>query len=352
MTNPQSFNQLTLEPFHRTSPWPHRLAVLLACATFPLVWVGGLVTSTDAGMAVPDWPTTYGYNLLVYPWRTWVFGPWDLFVEHGHRLLGALVGLLTIAVGISLWRCDDRRVTRWLALASLVLVVGQGVLGGLRVVWDERMLALMHGCVGPIFFSMCVAMAVLTSRAWQSRPRHESTAHPIRSGSLPLLITAVVYAQIFLGAMVRHMPPAAEPAWFRTSMLLHVAIGVLLIAMVTVLVMQVLCMPRSDAPLSRSAWLLGFLVVTQIGLGAATWVVQYGWPAWLGGYRWAAGYTVRSASLAQTHVVTAHAATGSLILGTSLMVTLFGWRCAVVPSASSGNRSMRSDCGSTIIRGC
>ena len=75
------------------SPWPHRLAVLLVCATFPLIWVGGLVTTYDAGMAVPDWPTTYGYNLFLYPWQTWLAGPWDLFIEHGHRLLGSLGGL-------------------------------------------------------------------------------------------------------------------------------------------------------------------------------------------------------------------------------------------------------------------
>ena len=74
-----------------TNCWPHRLAVALACATFPLIWVGGLVTTYDAGMAVPDWPGTYGYNLLLYPWQTWIAGPWDLFIEHGHRLLGAAV---------------------------------------------------------------------------------------------------------------------------------------------------------------------------------------------------------------------------------------------------------------------
>ena len=80
------------------SRWPYRLAVLLAAATFPLISVGGLVTSYDAGMAVPDWPNTYGYNLLLYPWTTWLFGPWDLFLEHGHRLLGVLVGLLAMGL--------------------------------------------------------------------------------------------------------------------------------------------------------------------------------------------------------------------------------------------------------------
>ena len=62
--------------------------MVLVCATFPLIWVGGLVTTYEAGMAVPDWPTTYGYNLFLYPWQTWMLGPWDLFIEHGHRLAG------------------------------------------------------------------------------------------------------------------------------------------------------------------------------------------------------------------------------------------------------------------------
>ncbi len=74
----------------------YRWAVSVAIVTFPLIWIGGLVTTYDAGMAVPDWPGTYGYNLWLYPWTTWLFGPFDLFVEHGHRLLATVVGMLTI----------------------------------------------------------------------------------------------------------------------------------------------------------------------------------------------------------------------------------------------------------------
>ena len=84
-----------------TSPWPHRAAVLLVCATFPLIWVGGLVTTTQAGMAVPDWPNTYGYNLFLYPWQTWLFGPWDLFIEHGHRLLAESLSRAVVAPAVS-----------------------------------------------------------------------------------------------------------------------------------------------------------------------------------------------------------------------------------------------------------
>ena len=108
------------------SPWPHRWAVALACATFPLVWVGGLVTTTDAGMAVPDWPNTYGYNLFLYPWQSWLAGPWDLFVEHGHRMLAATVGLITIGMLVVFMRLERRNWVRGMGFAALGLVIFQG----------------------------------------------------------------------------------------------------------------------------------------------------------------------------------------------------------------------------------
>src|SRR3954447_16535005 len=95
----------------RPSSWPHRLAVALALVTFPVIWVGGLVTTYDAGMAVPDWPGTFGYNLLLYPWQSWLAAPWNLFIEHAHRLLAASAGILSIAL-VAVVLCADRR--RWL----------------------------------------------------------------------------------------------------------------------------------------------------------------------------------------------------------------------------------------------
>ena len=93
--------------------------MVLACATFPLVWVGGLVTTTDAGMAVPDWPSTFGYNMFLYPWQSWLAGPWDLFVEHGHRLLASSVGMLTIGLVIVMWRTDERAVAAKLEFGGI-----------------------------------------------------------------------------------------------------------------------------------------------------------------------------------------------------------------------------------------
>src|SRR5215510_3014597 len=115
------------KPQQRSSPWPHRLSVALALVTFPLIWVGGLVTTYDAGMAVPDWPGTYGYNLLLYPWQSWLAAPWDLFIEHGHRLLGATAGVVAIGLVTTSLVSDQHRWLRWAACGALALVIAQGV---------------------------------------------------------------------------------------------------------------------------------------------------------------------------------------------------------------------------------
>src|SRR5262249_19662386 len=154
-------------PQQRPNPWPHRLVVALALVTFPLIWVGGLVTTYDAGMAVPDWPGTYGYNLFLYPWQSWIAAPWDLFIEHGHRLLGAAAGFIAIALVVTVLTTGRRPWLRRAACGVLVLVVLQGVLGGARVMLDQRIVALLHGCVGPLFFAYLAAMIVTTSEWWQ-----------------------------------------------------------------------------------------------------------------------------------------------------------------------------------------
>lgn len=117
-------------------PWPHRLAWALVCAAFPLIWMGGLVTSFNAGMAVPDWPGTYGYNLFLYPIESWI-KVWDVFLEHSHRLIGAATGIITIALSVLLYRRDPRRWVQWLGLAAVAGVCFQGTLGGIRVIGPE-----------------------------------------------------------------------------------------------------------------------------------------------------------------------------------------------------------------------
>jgi cytochrome c oxidase assembly protein subunit 15 len=310
------------------SRWPHRWAVALACATFPLVWVGGLVTTTDSGMAVPDWPTTYGYNLFLYPLSTWLAGPWDIFVEHGHRLLGALVGMLTIALLVSLWRSKERVWLRWLGVAVLLLVVSQGVLGGMRVVYDQRALAMFHGTTGPVFFALTVALAVFTSRRWQgSEPSSQHSQIPL----LAIVTCIVIYFQIVLGAVVRHVPVGSEPTTFALAVRFHLVMAAVVSLHIAVLAWLVLFGARRLQPLRALAGTLAGLLILQLVLGAGTWVVKFAAPSWAPDWLRPGQLAVQDGGWLQTHVITAHVAVGSLMLATSLALALFAVRVLALP---------------------
>lgn len=331
-----------MTPASRTvphSPGPHRVALVLACATFPLIWVGAMVTTYDAGMAVPDWPTTYGYNLFLYPWQTWVAGPWDLFIEHGHRLLGAVVGLLAIGLFAVTLRSDRRRWVRHLTLGAVAGVVMQGFLGGARVLLDDRMLAMIHGCTGPAFFAYCVAICVVTSRVWHDTDQAAPSADGHQLHRLTVVATTLAYVQLVIGANLRHVPAGASPDVFRTAVFFHLVVAGLLVGQILVLAWTIRRKHASISWLRVPSRLLCLLVCGQVALGGATWVVKYSWPAWLSQYRFAAQYTVQSESLLQATTVTAHVAMGSLILGTCVLLTVRTFRVVRPISTHAGCRS-------------
>ena len=313
------------------SPWPHRWAVALACATFPLLWVGGLVTTTDAGMAVPDWPTTYGYNLFLYPWSSWLAGPWDLFVEHGHRLLGALVGMITIGLLAVLWRVDARPWMRWLGVAALALVIVQGVLGGMRVRLDERTLAMLHGCTGPLFFAVTIAMAVFTSTRWRIGSPALSIAPTGHIRRLAVVTCILVYLQIVLGAVVRHVPIAAEPTTFVHAVRFHLFMAAVLALHIVFLCWLVLRHARAIQPLRGLASTLAALLLVQLALGAATWIVKFAAPSWAPIWISTGLAAIQDGGWLQTHVITGHVAVGSLLLATSLALALY--TCRLLPAS-------------------
>jgi len=337
---------------------PYRLATVLVCAVFPLIWVGGLVTSSDAGMAVPDWPNTYGYNLFLYPWETWILGPWDIFVEHGHRLLGALIGMLTIAFAVVVHYRDARPWMRRLAYLAVPFVILQGVLGGLRVVLDKQTLAMLHGCLGPLFFAYCVLLQhfVAPRKQIAERDSRDSVADPAgvaalgKLSRLAIVTTLLAYMQLVLGAVVRHSPhmaAAVTPSFFRVAVLFHLFMA----AVLTVHIVQLshrsyaAAAKFGEAGLLRPAsWLMDAIVV-QILLGASTWVVNYGFPQWAASWSIVPEYVVRTQSVAQLGITTAHVAVGSFILAVSTLLSLrareaFVGRAAMTNAKSSvGNAS-------------
>ena len=313
------------------SPWPHRLAILLALVTFPLIWVGGLVTTYDAGMAVPDWPGTYGYNLFSYPWQIWVAGPWDLFIEHGHRLLGALAGLLAIALVGAAYLSRASGQIRWLATGALILVIVQGALGGARVLMDERLVAMLHACVGPLFFAYLAVLVVNTSRQGIMPAEEARTSALTRTAWAAV---GLIYIQLVLGAVLRHMPLDASTQLFRAALVLHLAVAAFLPLQLGLVAWQ--AWKTGDGELARPGMALPILVMLQITLGLGTYVAKYSWPAWLGDYQFAANFVVQEKSLVQSLITTAHVATGSLLLFASALLAMRAQRCALTAYSRAG----------------
>src|SRR4051812_46396363 len=183
-----------------SNPWLHRFAVLTAVATLFLICVGGVVTSKGVGMSVPDWPTTYGYNMFFFPFSKWVGG---IFYEHTHRLVASAVGFLTVILAVWLWLKEPRPWMRWLGVAAVLAVVLQGVLGGLRVTQIKDEIGIFHAALAQLFFVQVSAIALFSSRWWL---RAQEAPVGNRGGLIYLywLGTGLIFLQLVIGATMRH----------------------------------------------------------------------------------------------------------------------------------------------------
>ena len=198
-----------------SSRWLNRFAWLTVVATLFLICSGGMVTSKGVGLAVPDWPTTFGYNMFLFPVSKWIGG---VFFEHTHRLIASIVGVLTIILAVWLWKSETRRWVRNLGYAALAAVVLQGVLGGLRVTMLKDEIGIFHACLAQFFLGMLVVIAVALSKAWERLGRVESRRAAAR---IAIVTTAIIYSQLALGATMRHEHrdlsildfPTANGAW-------------------------------------------------------------------------------------------------------------------------------------------
>jgi heme a synthase len=209
----------------------HWYAVATTASVLLLICSGGLVTSHEAGMAVPDWPNTFGYNIFLFPVSRWVGG---VFFEHIHRLSAISVGLLTVILCVALFIIEERRWVKTLGVIAVAAVVVQAILGGLRVTENNPVLGLFHGCLAQSFFALMATIALVTSRFWErlenlerartsgnDRERRErrerrqqiGTSQSLLTSHFSLLtsyrrwviaITAMVFVQLVLGASMRH----------------------------------------------------------------------------------------------------------------------------------------------------
>jgi heme a synthase len=186
----------------KSSNWLHRFAWFTSLLTLLLICSGGMVTSKGVGLAVPDWPTSFGYNMFLFPVSKWVGG---ILFEHTHRLIASTVGLLTIVLAVWIWRADGRRWLRYLGFVALGAVIVQGVLGGLRVTLLKDEIGIFHACLAQAFFGMLALITLGTSRLWRRISGNTSRPSAVRTLSRVVFATTLaIYLQLGLGATMRH----------------------------------------------------------------------------------------------------------------------------------------------------
>ena len=300
--------------------WHHRYVKLVTVFTVLLIAAGGMVTSTDSGLSVPDWPTTYGWNMFTFPLSKMVGG---IRYEHSHRLIASTVGFLTIIVAVWTWWVEPRRWVRRLGFAALGAVILQGLLGGLTVLFFlPAPISIGHAALAQLFFCITLALALVTSPSWRA-----TQAPPVDDAALRRVATAttlLIYVQVLLGATMRHtgaglaIPtfPLAfghvlPPVW-TAAIGIHFAhrVGALVvIAAIFATAVHVWRHHRERRELTRPAILLVLLVCSQATLGALV-------------------------LLSGLHPVinTAHVVNGALVLGTALVLALRAHRIAAVPA--------------------
>lgn len=280
----------------------HRLAVILACWTFCLIIAGALVTSNDAGLSVPDWPTSFG---SLYKIPHLVGG---VKFEHTHRMIAQGAGLLTIILAVWAWRAEKRRWMRILGVAALGTVIAQGVLGGLTVLFFlPPAISSAHAALAQTFFCIAVAMALFTGRKWvEEQPRVEFDQRKPSLFTLTLLSIFVLYVQLTLGAMFRHHGLSWWPH------VLNAVIVSFVLAWTAVRALSVYS--RIEAIRRPAIWLLG-LLITQLCLGFAAFLTRVAW-----------GKDAVQPELPMVISTVAHVAVGALLLATTVILAIQVWR--------------------------
>jgi cytochrome c oxidase assembly protein subunit 15 len=262
----------------------HRFAALVAACTAVLIFAGGLVTSTGSGLSVPDWPTTYGGNMFTFPLEHWVGG---IRFEHGHRLIASTVGLLILVQAYWTWRAEPRAWVRTLAMAALAAVIAQGILGGVTVLWYlPDPVSIAHASLAQLVFSMATTIALVTSAGWLSGYARAGAPPDDRVlQKIAIATTVMVYAQILMGATMRHTEAGLAipdvpwafgrvvPDHWDPKIAVHFAhrVGALLVSLfVLATAGHVFYHHGRQRELVRPAMLLIALVCVQVALGAAT----------------------------------------------------------------------------------
>jgi cytochrome c oxidase assembly protein subunit 15 len=294
--------------------------VFVACLAFLLIIAGGLVTSNNAGLAVPDWPTSFGHLFKI---PKLVGG---VKFEHTHRMIAEFVGLMTIIVAVWTWRVDKRRWMRGLTIGAVAGVIIQGVLGGLTVLnYLPPAISTAHATVGQTMFCVLAAIAVFTSRSWLDEPKEKISLKDAR----PLLrhcwmLIGFLYLQLILGAAFRHVwtkwGPSGSNHWpvhkiVHLLLYPHILNALFVTALVLYVSLRALTKHPTITQLRRPALWLLILLIAQLLLGVSAYVVRV-----------IQGVNEAQPTMTLVAVTVAHLAVGALILASTMILTIQAYR--------------------------
>jgi heme a synthase len=276
--------------------------VFTACATFVVITAGALVTSNDAGLSVPDWPTSFGYLVKVPHFVGGVRYEWS------HRMVAGTVGMLTLAIAIWTLLVERRRWLRWLAVGALCTFIAQATLGGMTVLFFQPpWLSTAHATVAQTFFCIAVAIALFTGRKWvEEQPQVEFDSRRPSLSTLTLLSIFVLYVQLILGGMFRHHGMSWWP---------HVLNAVTVSFVLAWTAVRALSVYSKIEAVRRPAIVMLSLLITQLCLGFTAFLTRVTW-----------GRNAAQPELPMVVSTVAHVAAGALLLATTVVLAIQVWR--------------------------
>jgi len=274
----------------------------VACATFIVITAGALVTSNDAGLSVPDWPTSFGYLVKVPHFVGGVRYEWS------HRMLAGTLVSLTMAIAIWTLLVEKRRWLRWLAVGAFCTVIAQATLGGLTVLlFQPPWISTAHATVAQTFFCIAVAIALFTGRKWvEEQPRVEFDQRRPSLTTLTWLSILVMYVQLILGGMFRHHGMSWWP---------HVVHAVIVLFVLSWTAVRAISVYSNIEAVRRPAIIMLSLLITQLGLGFTAFLTRVAW-----------GRSAAQPELPMVAATVAHVAVGALLLATTVVLAIQVWR--------------------------
>jgi len=287
------------DPSREQPDWTGALAFVAVAATFLLLVAGGLVTSNQAGLAVVDWPNSYGYNMFLYPFARMTGG---IYYEHAHRLLGALVGLTTVTLAVRLAQVETRVWVKRMGLIAVALVIAQGILGGLRVTEKSIALAVVHGVTAQVFLSLLVAIAVVCTKTWRSNRAPLASRRAGADRRIATIAVAALMIQIVFGAIQRHLA---------AGLMLHIVFALAVAGLTIAAGSRAWGFYPNESSLRRAGLMVIHATWTQLALGFCAWIAR-------------GAATTGSLSLEWKVVVTTlHQGTGAVLLASAVTLRLW-----------------------------